>query len=233
MRREILVPHYHLNESGDVLFTFYQDGSSARILLSDAVETHPKSERIALIDRDGVVVEKAERHKYHTSAEAIEIIPEASEALRYLNDKGIPAIFITNQPGIYKGIMSVQDLCEMTPRIEELTKARVDSVFFCPHPAPTEGDKDAPEEKLCRCRKPKPEMVEAALRLYGADREGSIMFGDFVSDVEAAIAAGVRPVYIATVHDEYEMVQELMARKHLHVLEDSFEDLHQAVTEFF
>jgi D-glycero-D-manno-heptose 1,7-bisphosphate phosphatase len=153
--------------------------------------------------------------------------------MKYLNSEGIPVIFITNQPGIYKEIMTIQDLCDMTLTIEHQTCAHVDSVFFCPHPATSEGDQDAPEEKICGCRKPRPGMVEAALRLYGADRERSPMFGDFVSDVDAAIAAGVRPVYVATVHDEYEIVKELMGKKHPYVLEDSFEDLYQAVTEFF
>lgn len=43
----------------------------------------------------------------------------------------------------------------------------------------------------CECRKPKPGMVLAALRDYGAAPEDCFLVGDSPRDIEAAQAAGV------------------------------------------
>ena len=65
---------------------------------------------------------------------------------------------------------------------------RVDGVYYCPH-GPDEG---------CACRKPRPGLLLRAARELNVDLEKSYLIGDAISDVEAALAAGVQPVMVRT-----------------------------------
>ena len=64
----------------------------------------------------------------------------------------------------------------------------IDAIFFCPH-APREG---------CRCRKPKPGLlleIEQRLRL---SLDSAYFIGDSQRDVDAARAAGAKPMLVRT-----------------------------------
>ncbi|HEX9428530.1 MAG TPA: HAD hydrolase-like protein, partial [Candidatus Polarisedimenticolia bacterium] len=50
----------------------------------------------------------------------------------------------------------------------------------------------------CDCRKPRPGMLLRAAREHGIDLTGSYMIGDSRVDMEAAAAAGARPVLVLT-----------------------------------
>jgi D-glycero-D-manno-heptose 1,7-bisphosphate phosphatase len=60
------------------------------------------------------------------------------------------------------------------------------AAFYCPH---------RPDE-ACDCRKPRPGMLRAAADLYGVPLHAATMMGDKLTDLEAARAAGCRPVLI-------------------------------------
>jgi D-glycero-D-manno-heptose 1,7-bisphosphate phosphatase len=69
-------------------------------------------------------------------------------------------------------------------------------VYFCPH-HPT--DAVGAFRTSCDCRKPAPGMLLRAARELDLDLGRSILFGDKVSDLEAAKAAGVpQRVLLAT-----------------------------------
>ena len=141
-------------------------------------------------------------------------MPGAQEAIDYLNKRQIPAIVITNQPGIYKNLFTLKGLYEIDLAIQrQLEPESIDAFIFCPHPAPKEGDY-VDQKELCCCRKPKPGMLNLAVKFFGGGMDKTLYFGDFESDVQAAENAGVTPVYIATEHDEYEEMQRLIAEKH-------------------
>ncbi len=224
-----MIPHYFLDLEGR-LNQVNGDGGSLNI--KDAPTSMAK--RLALIDRDGVVVEKAPRHQYHKSKSGIKLIEGAGEAIGYLNSKNIPVVLITNQPGIYKGFFGMSDLVDMNDELSRQISpydAKVDSVFFCPHAAPAEGDVGA---KACGCRKPLPGMLNAAVSLYSTSKNNAYMFGDFRSDILAAERAGVSPVYIATRHDEFEDMQSQIKEHHPLVYEtNTYSDLHSAVKDVF
>lgn len=54
-------------------------------------------------------------------------------------------------------------------------------VYYCPH---------SPDEK-CDCRKPKPEMINKAIKDFDIDRNNSWLIGDKISDIETAINANI------------------------------------------
>ena len=63
----------------------------------------------------------------------------------------------------------------------------VEAIYACLH-APADD---------CRCRKPAPTLLQRASLELGIELKASIMVGDSRSDVEAARAAGCRPVLIS------------------------------------
>jgi D-glycero-D-manno-heptose 1,7-bisphosphate phosphatase len=209
------IPHYFLDTSGDYLHILIPDNLEYAFDSGNLFE-HMQSldGRIALIDRDGVVIEKAPYHQYHKHAEDMKVIGDVSEAIRILNQRKIPAVLMTNQPGIYKKQLSETDFYHMTFEIQnQLGGAKIDAVIFCPHPAPTEGD-NVSSDKLCMCRKPKPGMIYTILELFKGNKDTSKVFGDFLSDIDAAYTAGVPGVYIATKHDEYETMHKQIVEKY-------------------
>ena len=226
-------PHYHLNIKGDILFE--NNSSQNSISFEKLTPILPnQKKRIALIDRDGVIVEKAQKLKYLQRAEDMKLIPGAPEAIQYLNKKGILVVLVTNQPGIYKRQFTREDLYGMTAVIQKgLGQGKIDAVFFCPHAAPTEGDNISQEEE-CLCRKPKPGMLTTAMKLYGIDKENAIMFGDFASDIWAARNAEVTAEFIATKHDEFEAMQQKIQQEYPEVFEKrQYLHLLEAVKDLF
>jgi D-glycero-D-manno-heptose 1,7-bisphosphate phosphatase len=64
----------------------------------------------------------------------------------------------------------------------------IDAVFFCPHAA----------DSHCECRKPKPGMLREIAQRFNVSLDGVHVVGDALRDVEAAAAAGARPVLVLT-----------------------------------
>jgi D-glycero-D-manno-heptose 1,7-bisphosphate phosphatase len=115
-------------------------------------------------------------------------MPEAREAVKWLNDHGYFVAVVTNQSGIARGYYTLSDykafMSEMDKQLAKVG-ARFDAVYFCPH----SPDND------CDCRKPKPGMILQGLAEFNAKPEDCFLLGDKPSDLEAAQAADV-PGYL-------------------------------------
>jgi D-glycero-D-manno-heptose 1,7-bisphosphate phosphatase len=112
------------------------------------------------------------------------------EAVQVINDLGLLAVVISNQPGIAKGKFSVSLLEAMTHQmISELAVqgSRIDSVYYCFHHP--EGVIDA-YRKVCDCRKPKPGMLLRAAEELDIALDQSYFIGDGITDMQAGKAAG-------------------------------------------
>ena len=141
-----------------------------------------------LLDRDGVINRRNLRG-YITAAEDFEFVPGIVPALQNLRSLQWPMIVVSNQAGVAKGLMSRPDLESLTRGFHaNLAQQGVhlDAAYYCPH---------RPEDD-CPCRKPKPAMLEAAIRDWRLAREQSVMLGDSLSDIAAARAAGVKAVLL-------------------------------------
>lgn len=154
--------------------------------------------KAVFLDRDGTLnVEK----DYLYRVEDFEFTRGAIEAIRLLNRAGLFVVVVTNQSGIARGYYSEEDLAVLHRHIDALLAAagvRVDAWYYCPHHP--EGRE--PYRQSCVCRKPLPGMLEQAARDHGIDLSRSWMVGDKLVDVEAALAAGCRPVLVRTGYGE-------------------------------
>ncbi|RJR28244.1 D-glycero-beta-D-manno-heptose 1,7-bisphosphate 7-phosphatase [candidate division WWE3 bacterium] len=142
------------------------------------------SNKAVFLDRDGVINKKAGEHDYIKSPDQFVILPGVVEGLRILKEKGYLLIVVTNQAGIARGKMSLEDLERVHEKMEkELLNGGVilDKIYFCPH-----GYDDN-----CNCRKPAPGMIENAVKDFDIDLKESILIGDSSTDMETAHNAGV------------------------------------------
>lgn len=148
--------------------------------------------RAVFLDRDGTInLEKG----YLFRTADFEFVPGAAEAIRLLNGAGFLVVVVTNQSGVARGYYSEEDVAVLHRHIEEQLSrcgARVDAWLYCPH----HPDGKGAYAQTCACRKPRPGMLFEAARQYGIDLKNSVMIGDKLADVEAAIAAGCSPILV-------------------------------------
>ena len=140
--------------------------------------------RLVILGRDGVL--NAYREGHVTEPDEWQPVPGALEAVARINHAGWHTVVATNQSGIGRGMIdmsAVNAVHAHMNRLMQLQGARIDAVFFCPHP---------PEEN-CDCRKPKPGLMLDIARRYGVDLAGVPMVGDTARDLIAAQAAGCEP----------------------------------------
>ena len=147
------------------------------------------------LDRDGVINERlvGDYVKNPGEFKFIESVPEAIAKL-----SGIFGliIIVTNQQGIGKGLMTVDDLKAvhdlMISGIER-EGGRIDDIYFCPHL----------EEENSPCRKPSTGMAKLAQQHYpDIDFSKSIMVGDGLHDMEFGKQLGMVTIYNGTAYDE-------------------------------
>ena len=130
------------------------------------------------LDRDGVINEKLEG-RYVRDFSEFKFMLGALEVISKLSNVFSRIIIITNQQGIAKGIISDADLNALHTKMEEKIEqsgGKLNKIYYCPHL----------EEFDCRCRKPKPGMIEQAIIDFPEIIiENSYLIGDSDSDIEA------------------------------------------------
>lgn len=142
-------------------------------------------------DRDGTLnVDTGYLHEI----DKLQWMPEAKEAVKYVNDKGYLAIVITNQSGVARGLFdeeTVHILHEHMNMELGAIGAHVDAFYYCPH----HPEAVLPEYRQeCNCRKPKSGLIEMACRDFPIDLKKSLVVGDSRRDIVCGNEAGVRGV---------------------------------------
>lgn len=140
--------------------------------------------RAVLFDRDGTLVQDV---PYNGDPSKVVPAPEARAALDRLRSLRIPTAVISNQSGVGRGLLTVDQVAAVNQRIEELL-GPLGPWAICFH-APEEG---------CDCRKPGAGLVLQAACALGVDAGECVVIGDIGADVEAARAAGARGVLVPT-----------------------------------
>ena len=140
--------------------------------------------RAVVFDRDGTLVVDV---PYNGDPERVVPMPAALRALERLRAAGIATAVISNQSGVARGRLSMEQVRAVNERIEELL-GPLGPWFVCPH-GPHEG---------CSCRKPAPGLLLQAARSLGVEPWECVVVGDIGADVEAAEAAGARAILVPT-----------------------------------
>lgn len=145
-------------------------------------------------DRDGVLNHDT---GYIHRIEDFRWTETARRAIKYCNDAGYFVFVVTNQAGIAQGYYDEAAVRRLHGHMNDTLRedgARIDDFRYCPHHP--EGAV-ATYAKSCDCRKPRPGMIMSLLEAWPVAVQGSILFGDRHSDIEAAEAAGLPGVLFA------------------------------------
>jgi len=145
--------------------------------------------KLVVLDRDGTINHDSERHI--KSPAEWKPIKGSLEAIARLTQAGYRVVVATNQSGIGRGLFDTATLNAIHDTMQRAVQqagGRIDAIFFCPHA----GESD------CECRKPKPGMLLEIGKRLNTPLAGVPMVGDALRDLQAAEAAGARPVLVLT-----------------------------------
>jgi len=149
--------------------------------------------KLIVLDRDGVINRDVGGPIIAPSL--WEPIEGSLAAIARLNQAGYQVAVATNQSGIARGMLTVDDLHAVHQLMhEQVIQAggRIDTVVFCPH---SESDE-------CDCRKPSPGMLYTLSERLHVDLTKIAFVGDSLKDVQAAMAARAQPILVKTGHGQ-------------------------------
>src|SRR3984893_5382949 len=140
------------HRTGRVKPSIFIDHSRASALHYETMSPERRAPRPAVfMDRDGCLTEEV---GYVNHPTRIRLLPRTAQAIRRLNQAGVPAVMVTNQTGIARGYFSEETLHATNARMRDdlaTAGARLDGAYVCMH-HPTEGL--PPFRADCDCRKP-------------------------------------------------------------------------------
>jgi len=141
------------------------------------------------LDRDGTIIE--DRGDLSDPSQ-VEFFKGTVSSLRYLSGHFALSI-VTNQSGVAKGTISMQDVDRVNSHISSYLSAygvRFLAIYVCPH------------ERLsaCHCIKPNSYFLKKAKRDFGIDLGRSFVIGDHPHDVEFARNGGANGIYVLSGH---------------------------------
>ena len=142
-----------------------------------------------LLDRDGVI--NYDSDDFIKTPEEWKPIPGSLEAIALFNNNGYKVIVITNQSGLGRGLYTESTLFEMHKKMHRLIREKggeIDAIYICPH---------TPDD-LCLCRKPKPGLLTRFAKEKGTSLADCYFIGDKSTDIQAAEAAGAKPMLVKT-----------------------------------
>lgn len=134
------------------------------------------------LDRDGTLNEDP---GYLNDPTQLKLIAGVGEALSMLKKAGYLLVVVSNQSGVGRGLIQVNELSKVHRKLDELLEewaVKIDRYELCYH---------RPEDE-CECRKPKPKLIQCAAEALDIDLSHSYMIGDRISDLRAGGAAGCK-----------------------------------------
>jgi len=136
-------------------------------------------------DRDGTLMEEVH---YCNDPDSVRAFPGTEAALKSLREAEYVRVIITNQSGIGRGTIRMEEFDAVQTELLRQLGGEIDAVYFCA---------DTPEAASHR-RKPSPSMMEEAILDLGILRKSSWFVGDKEVDLLCGRAAGLRTILVRT-----------------------------------
>ena len=177
------------------LFKVEKDIKSGKV--SALKKETPKA--AVFIDRDGTINKEV---NHLSCPDDLQLIGGAGEAIGKINEAGILAIVVTNQPVIARGELTQPELRVIHNKMDTLLGregAYIDRLYFCPHHP--DGGFEGEIEALkfhCECRKPNVGLFKQAENDLNIVLHKSWVVGDSTRDIYAAQKLGMRSVLVET-----------------------------------
>lgn len=144
--------------------------------------------KVIFLDRDDTINKDP---GYLNDPNLVELLPNSKDGLRLLAAFGYKFIIITNQSGMARGKITLEQLEAVNERLLQLlaeAEIQIEKIYFCPdHP-----------DNFTECRKPNPGMINDALTDFDIDLSKSYLIGDKQSDVETGLRHNIAAIKIDT-----------------------------------
>jgi histidinol-phosphate phosphatase family protein len=157
------------------------------------------------LDRDGTINYD---YGYLGNKDKVEILPGVIEGMLKLQESlpDIRFIVISNQAGVARGIISLEQVKEVNGRIQEILEENgviISKFYYCPfHPEFSNEDES-------QCRKPSPQMLIEAAGDFNIDLKNTFFVGDRFSDVECGYNAGTKTILLKSdIYSDEETILE-------------------------
>jgi D-glycero-D-manno-heptose 1,7-bisphosphate phosphatase len=144
--------------------------------------------RAVFLDRDGTIIEDA---GYLRDPAGVRLLPGAARAIAQLNEHGLVVVVVTNQSGIARGLLTLDEYNATERRVDQLLNlqgAYLDAHYFCPHLPELNGP--------CDCRKPGSLLYRQAAERFSIDLSRSWWVGDRLRDLLPAESLGGRGILV-------------------------------------
>ena len=141
------------------------------------------------LDRDGTLIEDP---GYINDPAAVRLLPGVGAALARLHRAGFLLLVVTNQSGLARGVITLDQYVAVAGRVAALAAEAggpLDQQYYCPHLPEISGP--------CACRKPGLLLFEQAVEEWGVDAAQSWWVGDRIRDISPAAALGGRAILVS------------------------------------
>jgi D-glycero-D-manno-heptose 1,7-bisphosphate phosphatase len=145
--------------------------------------------KLIVLDRDGTINVDSDQHI--KSPAEWKPIRGSLEGIARLTQADWRIVVATNQSGLARGLFGIATLHAIHDAMHRAVAnagGRIDAIFFCPHA----------EIDECECRKPKPGMLREIAERMNVDLSEVPVVGDALRDLQAAAAAGAKPILVLT-----------------------------------
>ena len=171
------------------------------------------SRGLVILDRDGVINYDSEY--FIKSTNEWHPIDGSLEGIARLSRAGFDIAVATNQS---LDVATLESIHRKMLAAARKAGGDIGKIVYCPH-LPTAG---------CDCRKPQPGLLLQLSRNYSVPLTGVPIVGDSVRDIDAAVAAGGRPILVRTGNGTQS--EAALAKRGLEI--DVYDDLAQFAEAF-
>ena len=148
-----------------------------------------KKKNCVFLDRDGVInIDKG----YISKISDFKMFPGVAKAINFINKKKYLVIIITNQSGVGRGLITIEQLNIIHNYLKKKIQkydAKIDDIYFCPYHSQFGKGK---YKRNSKDRKPGSGMLKKAIKKWNINLSNSFMIGDKVTDKIAAENADVK-----------------------------------------
>jgi D-glycero-D-manno-heptose 1,7-bisphosphate phosphatase len=151
-----------------------------------------KLNKIAFLDRDGVLNSSKFNNGYIGYKKYFRWIPGAIKTIKYLKRNNYKVVVVSNQSGVARGYFTMNDVKQLHFYMQKkliFHSTKIDKYFFCPFHINGIVKKFKKKSPL---RKPNIGMFKQAEKLWNIDKRKSFMIGDQNSDIKFSKKAGIK-----------------------------------------
>jgi histidinol-phosphate phosphatase family protein len=159
---------------------------AARRRYDEAHVCWPPRDRIraVLLDLDGTLIFD---NPHRGNPDLVCPLPGVVESVARLRSRGLAIGLVTNQPGVARGSITLDDVYAVNARVAELV-GPFHTVAICTHEL----------NDRCRCRKPAPGMIRATARALRIPTRQCVVVGSSGVDIGAARLAGAAAIMLSS-----------------------------------